>query len=603
MANSQDGTPEFDPTQNSSVNPDSSPAAFDLDSIPEGIKHAAMNMSHEDIHASDLSPDNKKSMSFLKEYLNRNSSPEKESNPVAQDVANPVQLSQPQKIYQQELEKITADPASINLSDSDRHAVALKQTQQALSNNAANAEQGKQELANVNNQIATYNQSGITPPQELLDKKNHLAPQVNSVQAAGSSPNATAPDLSGKYGNQAPDPMEIANGAMLESNNNRADANNEMMQGDLNEVYAKSSRDQAAFHQAQTAKLQFDQQVQQQNDFNDNLNTDYQARQQENQRLISENAQDKINPEAYWDNHSKVLSGIGIALGGIGQGLMHSNTNQVLAQVDNQIHLNVDSQVKTMSNKLESLKSIQNGNYFDMQTALKTQEMKSSLTLQQYNNAIKVSEMYAATTTNPMAAAAAQKIVGVYKDRAAQMQQQLAMNLRGQSLVSQSKERAIPPGFLTPEQDKLHVQVIDPTSGRLIAGGIAATPEAAQKIRDAGQAFSESNNLYNSIDNLRKTLSSKNPMSEEYGRAKVQAVKGIGDMRTSVLNANRFNETELKMLDGLKVDPTRLLQFPSSLVGKIKQLKEDNDFKFKNVISSQGGGNVKYHGYNKLPAQ
>lgn len=81
---------------------------------------------------------------------------------------------------------------------------------------------------------------------------------------------------------------------------------------------------------------------------------------QANQKLADEIANHKIDPNQYWEKggQSKVGAAIGIILGGIGQGLMHSSSNLVMDQINKEIDRNIDSQ-KAELGKKENLLSAQ----------------------------------------------------------------------------------------------------------------------------------------------------------------------------------------------------------------------------------------------------
>lgn len=103
----------------------------------------------------------------------------------------------------------------------------------------------------------------------------------------------------------------------------------------------------------------------------------------------------KIDPNKYWDGHSKLAASLGIILGGLGQGLMHSNTNQALAVVQDGINREVDRQSKNNANEMDLLK-MNNGNKLATINQLSTMAQATlAKQAQQINNPLVTAQVQA----------------------------------------------------------------------------------------------------------------------------------------------------------------------------------------------------------------
>jgi hypothetical protein len=76
----------------------------------------------------------------------------------------------------------------------------------------------------------------------------------------------------------------------------------------------------------------------------------------QNTQLFNAVAGNKIDPNQYWEGHSKILSAIGVLLGGIAGGMNGTNQNQVLSNINNSIQQNIEAQKSSTSNKINLYK-------------------------------------------------------------------------------------------------------------------------------------------------------------------------------------------------------------------------------------------------------
>lgn len=73
--------------------------------------------------------------------------------------------------------------------------------------------------------------------------------------------------------------------------------------------------------------------------------------QAQNEKLANDVATQKINPDEYWEHHSKWGAAISVLVSGIGQGLSHSNVNMAQEVINNGITRSIDAQKAELGKK------------------------------------------------------------------------------------------------------------------------------------------------------------------------------------------------------------------------------------------------------------
>lgn len=142
----------------------------------------------------------------------------------------------------------------------------------------------------------------------------------------------------------------------------------------------------------------------------------YQA---QNDQLMQAVTNQKINPDQYWDNHSKFGAAIATVLSGIGQGLSHQTNNMAMDVIQSGINRSIESQ-KAELGKKENLLSNNlkvQGNLMQAETATRLQMnamLQGKLAL------------VASKTGDPMILGQAQQKIGQLKQAAIPQQMSLA---------------------------------------------------------------------------------------------------------------------------------------------------------------------------------
>lgn len=213
--------------------------------------------------------------------------------------------------------------------------------EQAAANNPGE-EQSLQNLANIGKSAAPAPEVEDASPQAM--PASYEAPEDQSQAAAPAQSQAQAPQASPEPQEKAPIPQGAPQGPLpgsVEDYQSRIDQNLR----DLNDPNGRY------------AKLQ---------------------------QAVLDN---KVDPNQYWKDHSKVASALGIILGGFGQGLMHSNSNQALAVVQDGIKNEMEAQSKNSSNQMDLLKlnnndklATMNQLYTMAQMTLQKQAMQTNTT-------------------------------------------------------------------------------------------------------------------------------------------------------------------------------------------------------------------------------
>lgn len=266
---------------------------------------------------------------------------------------------------------------------------------------------------------------------------------------------------------------------------------------------------------------------------------------QMNQRsndLYDSISKSKIDPEAYWNNHSRITAGLGVLLSGIGAGLQGSTKNLALETIQGNIEKEIDSQKANLSTKNNLYKMNLDQTNNEREAYLMTKSDLLTMT------AAKANEI-AAKVGTPQAKAARDMLLSQLGTQQAQLHQQVAITgIAHKAYTDGIPQEAVP--YLPQEQQKRMVQLPD---GRMADAGsdssAAAVKEKLAPIMD----------VKSSLDRLDQISSSyaRLPIGPE--RAKAQAeINNITDGLKSMAGQNRFSDPAVDYQMEKFSDPTSM---------------------------------------------
>ena len=149
----------------------------------------------------------------------------------------------------------------------------------------------------------------------------------------------------------------------------------------------------------------------------DSYNSSVKHLDDERQGFIQDVKDGHVDPEKYWQNHSKLMAGIGMIVAGFNP---TNNPNAAIAFLKNQMDLNIRAQEKNLDSSQNLLRAntAQYGNLRDgmMMTRIQQNDLMSNQL-----------EQAAAKAATPMAQAQLMKAAGHFKLESAPMAQQFAM--------------------------------------------------------------------------------------------------------------------------------------------------------------------------------
>lgn len=315
--------------------------------------------------------------------------------------------------------------------------------------------------------------SQMTPDQAAVPP----AQQVQAPQGTQSGAN-----MNGQQGNQQGMPNGFPSSpqgypTLGEFNNleqQGARAINQQTQGQIGQNFeqAKSMRDSQALEQEYMAHSQ-------------RVLDNYQ---QQNDRLMNDVSNGKIDPDKYWENHSRMGAAFAVLLGGIGAGLQHSTQNTAMDVIQNGINRSIDAQ-KAELGKKENLLS----NNLKVQGNL--QQAQAATMLQMRAMAQGKLAQIAMETGDPVLQAQAQQRIVQMKMGDIPIKQQLAQyqtQMHMRDMLSKSDTREMDPAKLVPyvvandRQAKVYDEIKDAQNINSIAKpSLAAFDQAAQEVRPA----------------------------------------------------------------------------------------------------------------------
>jgi hypothetical protein len=317
--------------------------------------------------------------------------------------------------------------------------------------------------------------------------------------------------------------------------------------------------------------------------------TKMQSLEDERNRLFNDTQNFKIDPTRIWTNMStgnKVLAGISILLGGLGQGLTGRQTNPAMDVINNAIDRDIDAQ-KSELGKKTNLLSVNMQKYGQLRDALSATKMQIMTVLQSQVN------QSASKLGTKQAQAAAQMFNADIDLKMAALKQQLASSLMMQEKMNK------PGGITANDINKLDEKTrelivpMPPTSGALASNyTFARTPEGRKKIEEAVVSYNQVMPFLQKVQNFMKEgttlpLTEKNSMAEMYAAELFLIKKEIGKLGT-------ISGSDIELVEPLIPQPGKL--FDAGEKRKMDLLIQRADDMLNSVYSA-------YAGYNRSSLQ
>lgn len=290
-----------------------------------------------------------------------------------------------------------------------------------------------------------------------------------------------------------------------------------------------------------------------------------------------------IDPQAFWNNKNtagKVSTMIGLVLGGLAGGLTGKGGNQALDFMNKQIDHDIDAQ-KAELGKSENLLSYNMKKFGNLNAATEmTRAMQMSMTANQLDQA-------AATAQGPEAKARAQMMSGEIKAKFYPIIQKNAIMM---TLSKLKAEVGNDPSKANMYFDTL--AKVDPAAAkdqreRFVPGfGWANNEKDATELKDTKSALDQTKSIVTRLLQINDTPG-KAFSPDMRAEAESLRLQLIGSVRTPLFG-NRFNETELHLLEGIARSPTAVLNLDSATRKSLTTLVGSMDQKFNFALKAHG---------------
>lgn len=355
--------------------------------------------------------------------------------------------------------------------------------------------------------------SSVTPAQGMAAPGPTGPGGPSSPPSSGGMAASVVPSQQAVAGNdqQVPD-LQHGYNKEMQSIKGQADAEAAAAQAKANELNKA-----AALQQAQVQKFQ----------------QHFNALDQERKDAIADVKENRINPDAYWDNHSKLLAGIGIMLAGFNPSHTDGNAPAKMIQQNIQNNMNAQAQNLGSAHNILSANLHQFGNLRD------AQDMTRVMMTDYVNN--KIAEV-AAKSVDPQVHERANQLMGQLEQHASPAFMQLAMRRSLQNGPQQQPGAASQGNHtqLRAEDPASYVQFVVPKEHQ---------EAVAKTIGDVQAAKANENEILKQFD-----VAANHTMGKAVGI-------GLGDAASSRMNAlflpmihdqeGRVNEYEQKTLQNL----------------------------------------------------
>lgn len=285
-----------------------------------------------------------------------------------------------------------------------------------------------------------------------------------------------------------------------------------------------------------------------------------------------------VDPDKYWDSHSKVATGIGIILAGFNP---TNNPNAAINFLKHNMELNIQAQKENLGAK-QNLLSANLRQFGNLKDAMDMTRIMQSDVLQ---NKLAIA---AANAASPAAAAAALQAKGQLEMDAGQLFQKLSANKTVASLVNQAQQdpSKIPAAIQA-------LEAVDPKRaaqmrGRFIPGvGLANTEEGAKGLREMGTTVKTVQDGVKRLKEIAK-MSGKSMNPKAIAEADTIRSAMIGQLRVPVTGPGAMSDGERELLQRMIPDVTSMMSLDSSNKKRLDTLEQRITGQFRNQAQLNG---------------
>lgn len=288
----------------------------------------------------------------------------------------------------------------------------------------------------------------------------------------------------------------------------------------------------------------YDSQITSQQIANSQFQKEFAERNAETEKLFKDALTSKVDPNRYWQDHSKLIAGIGLILGGIGG---QGNGNAAADMINKNIERDIEAQKADISNKNSLLSHNLARTNNMMQAEAITRSQLSAMGAAQLQKS-------AAMAGTPMAKANAEFALGQLKKQALG-ENFKAAQMKAVSAISSGGQGGYVPEEALPDEVRKRV-VIMPNGQQRLARTDDDVKEVKTKLETAGPLMS----ILDRLDALGPSALVPNSAAAQQAQAlRGQAVAKINEFN----KINRLTPEDEKLMLQSVNDPERF----SSLVG------------------------------------
>lgn len=276
-----------------------------------------------------------------------------------------------------------------------------------------------------------------------------------------------------------------------------------------------------------------------------------------------------IDPKHYWSSQStgsKIATGIGLILGGMGSGVT-GGENPALSFLNKQIDRDIEAQ-KSELGKKENLLTANLKQFGNMRDAMDmTRIMQNDIVMNKLKQA-------AATAAGPLAQAQSLKAIGALDTQTAQLQQQLAVRKTMVGALSQVGTDPAQMGQVIQAMRQFNPEMAKSMEERYVPGvGIAQVP-VPQAARDTIIAKQQLHQMASDFYNWsQKHSGSVDPAVVNEGKTKAAELQSL--YRNSI-NGGVFKKGEQEFIDNIiDSDPTKFFN-SIRVLPKLKEVMNNN---------------------------
>lgn len=298
---------------------------------------------------------------------------------------------------------------------------------------------------------------------------------------------------------------------------------------------------------------------------------------QERAAFMQDIKEGHVDPQKYWDNNSRIMSGIGMILAGFNP---TNSPNAAINYIKAQMEMNLDAQKSNLSSKHNLLRA-------NMEAFGNLREATDMTRIMQNDMVADQLKIAAAKAQTPLAQAAALKAAAQFEVESAEKTAQFAKAKATADMVAAIRD---------PSRSEMAINALETVDPKLAGDyreksvpglGVASSLEGAKGVREMQATYKTVKDGIARLKEITKTTG-KSLSPDTRAEAESLRTQLIGRLRVPLTGPGAMNEGERALLMKAVPSPTDLFSLDSRTMKKLETLEKGVVNAYRNMATANG---------------